>query len=538
MKRRQFIHLASSLGAAMSIPAHAQSSTSQSGKNRAASKAAPDEKADILQLQQQMQGGQLSSVGLCRFYLERIKRIDQHGPTLRSVLELNPEALAIAASMDAERKAGKVRGPLHGIPVLLKDNIATADKMKSSAGSLAIAHFPADRDAHIVAQLRAAGAVILGKTNLSEWANFRSTHAYSGWSARGGLTRNPYVLDRNASGSSSGSGAAAAAHLAVLCIGTETDGSIVSPASVCGVVGLKPTVGLLSRAGIVPIAASQDTAGPMTRNVMDAALAMSAMASADKDDAATLARPAGLVTDFAAGLNKDGLRGVRIGVVRSMFGNHPQLTARINEALEVMRAQGAIIVDPVELTPFDLAAELDVLLNEFKHGLNQYLPRYASREPVQTLAQVIAWNRAHAKQELAVFDQDIFERAESSPGVNSEGYLKAHAACLKATREDGIDRTLKQHQLDALLAPTGDPAWLTDVVNGDRTGTSFSSHAAIAGYPHVSVPCGLVQGLPVSVSFVGTAWRDAALLKMAYAYEQASLLRQAPKFLATLATSQ
>lgn len=541
MKRRQFIHLAGSLAAAapLAVPL---STHAKPGK---ASQTVADEHATILQLQQHMQSGALTSVALCHFYLDRINRIDRHGPTLRAVLELNPDALAIAAALDAERRAGKVRGPLHGMPILLKDNIATGDKMKSSAGSLAIAHFPADRDAHIVTLLRAAGAVILGKTNLSEWANFRSTHAFSGWSARGGLTRNPYVLDRNASGSSSGSASATAANLAVLCIGSETDGSIVSPASVCGVVGLKPTVGLLSRSGIVPISASQDTAGPMTRNVTDAAIALSAMAGVDKDDSATLAIPptlpglpanatAGKV-DYTQALRKDGLKGARIGVVRSAFaGSHPQLVKLMDAALDVMRAQGATIIDPVELAPVDTNAELEVLFNEFKDGLNRYLPRYASREPVQTLAQVIAWNRAHATQELAVFDQDIFERAEASPGVKSETYLKARAACLKATREDGIDHTLKQHQLDALFAPTGDPAWLTDIVNGDRSGNSFSANAAIAGYPHITVPAGLVQELPVAISFVGGAFSEATLLRLAYAYEQASLQRRPPKYLATL----
>ena len=528
MKRRQFIHLAGSLGASLSVPARAAT-----GKNKAHA-AMPEESTGILQLQQQMQSGALSSVALCRFYLERIRRIDR--PLLHSVLELNPDALAIAAALDAERKAGQLRGPLHGIPVLVKDNIATGDKMKSSAGSLAIAHFPADRDAHIVTLLRAAGAVILGKTNLSEWANFRSTHAFSGWSARGGLTHNPYVLDRNASGSSSGSGAATAANLAAFCVGSETDGSIVSPASVCGVVGIKPTVGLLSRSGIVPISSSQDTAGPMTRNVMDAAIALSAMAGMDAQDSATAAIPAaiGAKPDFTKGLSKDGLRGARIGVVRSAFGNHPQLTQRMNAALDVMRAQGAMIIDPVELAPFDINAELEILYNEFKHGLNAYLPQYASREPVRTLQEVIEWNRQHAAQELAVFDQDIFERAEASPGLQSEVYLKARAACLKATREDGIDHTLKQHQLDALVGPTGDPAWLTDIVNGDRVGTSFSSQAAIAGYPHITVPAGLVQELPVSISFIGTAFSEATLLRLAYAYEQASQLRRPPRYLPTL----
>lgn len=528
MKRRQFIQSSASLGTLIAVSSQGTTQAAASPTGSAL------ESQDILQLQTSMQSGKLTAQGLCRFYLERIKRLDQQGPTLRSVIELNPDALKIAAERDAERRQGKLRGPLHGIPVLLKDNIATGDQMKTSAGSLAIAHFPADKDAYIVTLLRAAGAVILGKTNLSEWANFRSTHSYSGWSARGGLTRNPYVLDRNTSGSSSGSGAACAANLATLCIGTETDGSIVSPASVCGVVGVKPTVGLLSRSGIVPISASQDTAGPMTRNVRDAALALSAMTGRDASDEASGRMPDSAMADYSKGLSLDGLRGARIGVVRSAFGNHPQLTTLINQALEVMKKAGATIIDPVELGSVDPASELEVLYHEFKDGLNRYLPAYASREPVKTLADVIAWNQQHAEQELSAFDQDIMERAQKSGGLNSIAYQNARANCLRASRSEGIDLALQQNKLDALVAPTGDPAWLTDVVNGDRTGVSFSTVAAVAGYPHITVPTGFINELPVSISFVGTAWSEATLFKLAYAYEQASPQRRAPRYLPTL----
>ena len=489
---------------------------------------------DVAAQQAQMQAGKVSSQALVSGYLARIAAVDEAGPRINSVIELNPDALAIAQGLDRERKAGKVRGPLHGIPVLLKDNIATGDNMCTTAGSLALEGVRASRDAFVAAQLRKAGAVILGKTNLSEWANMRSTHSTSGWSARGGLTRNPYALDRNTSGSSSGSGAAMAAGLATLTVGTETDGSIVSPASTCGLVGIKPTLGLVSRSGIIPIAASQDTAGPMTRTVSDAAYLLTAMAGVDGEDAATRGS-AGKATDYVRALDKGALKGKRLGVATNFFGRNPAVDAQIRKQLEVLKAQGAILVDvKVPNTNKYDDSELTVLLCEFKPGLEAYLSGYAPHAKVKNMADVIAFNEKHRDKELRLFGQEHLIASNRTGGLEDKDYREALANNHRYSRDEGIDKVMKEHQLDALVAPTGGVAWLTDFINGDHYGGSFSSPAAVAGYPHVTVPAGYVHGLPVGISFVGGAYSEAALIGMAYAYEQATLHRKPPRFLSSV----
>jgi amidase len=478
-----------------------------------------------------MAEGRLTSEQIVRDCLARIAAIDRAGPKLTSVIELNPDAIAIAKALDAERKAGRVRGPLHGLPVLVKDNIATGDRMSTSAGSLALDGVRAPRDAHIVKRLRDAGAVILAKTNLSEWANIRSTRSVSGWSGRGGLTRNPYALDRNTSGSSSGTAAAIAASLAPLGVGTETDGSIVSPASICGLVGLKPTVGRMSRDGIIPIAHTQDTPGPMTRSVADAALLHVAMSGRDSADEATAAAPADGTPGGAIALPDDALRGARLGVARAYFTGFDEADALIEKAIVDLKRLGAEIVDPIDLAPATYNdAELRVLLYELKADLPKYLASFAPDAKVKTLADVIAFNRAHQEREMGWFGQELFDKAEAYGGLDSREYLDALAECRKAARDDGLDRVLKANRLDALIAPTGGPAWLIDPVNGDHAGAGFSSPAAVAGYPHLTVPAGLVRGLPIGLSFVGAAWSEARLLAFGHAYEKATMTRRAPTF--------
>jgi amidase len=528
MDRRNFVRLGVAAASARATPVYAAAPR--------AGTMAPDAVLDAGVREQQalMAAGKLTSATLVQRYLARIAAVDKAGPRLNAIIELNPDTLTIAAGLDRERKAGTVRGPLHGIPVLLKDNIATADKMSTSAGSLALAGVRAARDSFVAARLRAAGAVILGKTNLSEWANMRSTHSVSGWSGRGGQTRNPYALDRNTSGSSSGSAAAMAAALATLAVGTETDGSIVSPASICGIVGIKPTLGLVSRSGIIPIAHSQDTAGPMARTVADAALLLAAMAGADTDDAAT-APAAGKAADYAAALRTDGLRGKRLGVARNFFGNSPAVDAVIDAELAVLKAQGATLVD-VKVPNVDKYGdtELEVLLSEFRPDLEAYLARYAPHAPVRTMADVIAFNDEHAAQELRHFGQEHLIAAQARPGLDARAYRDALAANHRYSRAEGIDAILREEKLDALVAPTGGTGWLTDYINGDHDGPGFSTPAAVAGYPHVTVPAGQVHGLPVGLSFVGTAWSEATLIGMAYAYEQASRRRRPPTFPASV----
>jgi len=496
--------------------------------NRAAPTTQPPRPSTAVAAAAAMAAGTLSAERLVRDCLARIAAIDRAGPRLHSVIEVNRDAVAIAKALDAERKAGRVRGALHGLPVLVKDNIATVDRMSTSAGSLALDGIRAPRDAHVVKLLRDGGAVILGKTNLSEWANIRSTRSTSGWSARGGLTRNPYALDRNTSGSSSGTAAAIAAGLAPLGIGTETDGSIVSPASICGLVGLKPTVGRMSRDGIVPIAHTQDTPGPMTRTVADAALLYAAMSGRDGADPATASAPSAAPT---VALDDGALRGARLGVARAYFTGNGAVDGLIEQAIAVMKRLGAEIVDPVDLPqpPYN-DAELRILLYELKADLPKYLAAFAPNAPVKTLADVIAFNRTHHDRELTWFGQELFEKADALGGLDSKEYLDALAECKKGARDDGIDRVLKANRLDALIAPTGGPAWLIDPVNGDHVGASFSTPAAVAGYPHLTVPAGLASGLPIGVSFVGPAWSEERLLAYGHAYEQATRLRSEPTY--------
>jgi amidase len=505
------------------------------------------EELTIAGLQLRMASGSDTARSLARKYLARIDAIDRSGPALHSVLEVNPEALDIADRLDAERKSGHLRGPLHGVPVLIKDNIATADRMMTTAGSMALAGARPPRDAFIVERLREAGAVILGKTNLSEWANFRSTHSTSGWSGRGGQTKNPYALDRNPSGSSSGSGAAIAANLAAAAIGTETDGSIVSPSTNNALVGIKPTLGLVSRTGIVPIAHSQDTAGPMARTVADAALLLAAISGADPADSAA---PAGPSTGSGRAsprrrtgpgfqLRADALKGARIGVVRNrLFGYSAAADAIANEAIAEMKRQGAVIVDPVTiptLGKFD-DGEFQVLLYEFKADLNKYLTWLGPASPVHSVKDVIDFNAAHADDELKFFGQEILMMADKKGPLTEPKYLTALARNRQMAGPLGIDAAMTTHKLDALVAPTGGPAWVIDLVNGDG-GTAAapgpSTMAAVAGYPHVTVPAGFFRGLPVGISFVGRAWSEQKLIALAYAYEQATKRRRPPTFAAT-----
>jgi len=487
---------------------------------------------DVASLQARMADGTLTSRALVQAYLERIAAIDDAGPTLRAVLEANPQALEEAAARDAERASGRVRGPLHGIPVLLKDN-TDATPMANSAGSLALAaHHPAD-DAFLVRRLRDAGAVVLGKANLSEWANFRSTRSSSGWSSRGGQTRNPYVLDRSPCGSSSGTGSAVAASLVAVGVGTETNGSILCPAAVAGLVGVKPTVGLVSRDGIIPIAASQDTAGPMARTVADAAALLGAMAGRDPADPATADAPA-TIPDYLATLDPGALRGARIGVVRASMGYHPGVDAAMEAAIVALREAGAEVVDAEVATAGEWGgAAYDVLLHEFKAGLADYLA--ATDAPVRTLADVIAFNERHASSAMPWFGQEIFLQAQARGGLDDPGYLAARDKARRLARTEGLEATLARDRLDALVAPTTSPAWPVDLVNGDHfTGAGYGV-AAVAGTPSVTVPMGDVQGLPVGIAFMGPAWSEARLLAFAHAFEQATRARRAPRFLPTLA---
>lgn len=490
------------------------------------------EATTVAGLQASFTDGSLTSVALVTAYLERIAAVDRSGPRLNSVIELNPEALALAAWCDAERAAGRVRGPLHGIPVLLKDNIATADQMETTAGSLALVGARPPYDAEIVRRLRAAGAVILGKTNLSEWANFRGSNSTGGWSGRGGLTKNPYALDRNTSGSSSGSAAAASANLCVVAVGTETNGSIVSPASLCGVVAIKPTVGLVSRFGIIPIAASQDTAGPIARNVRDAAALLGALAGADARDAATGAIPADLGLDFAGAIKLDALKGARIGIWNGPLREHPVM----QQVLAALRAAGAEIIDPLELPTFAKAGEAsrDVLSYEFKDGLNAYLATLGPEAKVRTLAELIAFNEAHRDREMPYFGQERLIAAEACGPLTDARYLEAVTNSRRLARDEGIDAAMDAHQLDAIVALTAGPAPVNDLIHGSRSVGGSSTLAAVAGYPSVTVPAGDVRGLPVGVSFFGRAWSDQQLIDFAADFEAHASARRVPEFLPTV----
>ncbi len=481
-------------------------------------------------LQGKMASGELTSEEVTKKYLGRIAAIDQAGPALRSVLEVNPDALEIAREMDRERKAGKVRGPLHGIPVMIKDNIDTADRMQTTAGSLALEGFHAPQDAFIVGRLREAGAVLLGKTNLSEWANIRSTRSSSGWSGRGGQVRNPYILDRNPCGSSSGSAVAVAANLCAVAIGTETDGSIVCPAGTNGIVGIKPTLGLWSRHGIVPIAHSQDTAGPMARTVRDAAYLLGALCGIDDYDAATRESDGKSHSDYSAFLDMNGLGGARIGVIKDFMGFHSGVDEVMESAFQRMKERGAALVEVECAEERDRwnKAEWQVLLYELKHDLNKYLSERPGA-PIRSLAEIIAFNEAHAEQEMPWFGQEIFLEAEAKGGLEEKEYQDALALSKKLTREI-ISSRMEEHHLDCLVAPTNAPAWTTDWINGDHFVGGSSDLAAISGYPAITVPAGWVHDLPVGISFIGKAWAEPALLKIAYGFEQASNSRRKPSF--------
>jgi len=496
------------------------------------------EEATIADLQAGMTAGRMTSVSITRQYIARIEELDRKGPTLRHVLEINPDALAIAESLDRERKSGRVRGPLHGVPILLKDNIDTADRMTTTAGSLALEGSIPLQDAFIAAKLRAAGAVLLGKTNLSEWANFRSTHSSSGWSGRGGQAKNPYVLDRNPCGSSSGSGGAVSANLCAAAIGTETDGSIVCPSSANGIVGIKPTLGLVSRTGIIPIAHSQDTAGPMARTVRDAAIILNALTGIDPRDPATRGAQARGLIDYTRALDPNGLRGARIGVARTKFFGYSDVTDKIvNDAIDAMKALGAVIVDPANIETagkFD-DSEFDVLLYEFKADLNAYLAGLGPKAPVRTLQDIIDFNDRNKDREMPWFGQEIMVMAQKKGPVSEKKYRDQLAKNVRMSRTQGIDATMNKHKLDAIVAPTGGPPWTTDLINGDHFSGASSTPAAVAGYPNINVPAGFWHSLPVGVSFFGRAYSEPTLIKLAYAYEQATKHRRAPQFIPTLA---
>ena len=536
LDRRAFLRLGAIGGAAAAWPERLEGGRVKQDPERHAAQAPPFEldELTIADIQQRMASGRETARSITEKYLSRIAAVDRQGPALRQVLETNPDALAIADERDAERKAGKLRGPLHGIPVLLKDNIGTADRMTTTAGSLALDGSIPSKDAFVAARLREAGAILLGKTNMSEWANFRSTHSTSGWSGRGGLGLNPYALDRNTSGSSSGSGAAVAANYAAAAVGTETDGSIVSPSNNTCLVGIKPTLGLVSRTGIVPIAHSQDTAGPMARTVADAALLLAAMVGFDSDDRATKPAAARMVRDYSRSLDPAGLKGARIGVPRKrLFDRSPHADRLVNEALDAMKSAGAVIVDPVDLSvPDDLwKTEYEVLLYEFKADLNAYLTGLGSAAPVKSLKHVIAFNDAHKADEMPYFGQEIFHEAEAKGPLTTAAYTKALARNRRLTRELGIDAVMTRHKLDALVAPTSGPPSLTDLVNGDYGPGGASSIPAIAGYPHITVPAGFVFGLPLGISFFGRAFSEPTLIRLAYAFEQLTKHRRPPAFL-------
>ncbi len=495
------------------------------------------EEATVQGLSAGMKSGEFTSVALTRAYLDRIARVDRGPAGLHSVIETNPEAMQIAASLDAERKAGQVRGPLHGLPILVKDNIETGDRMVTSAGSLALAKHRARKDAFIVERLRLSGAVVLGKANLSEWANFRSTKSSSGWSGRGGQCRNPYALDRNPCGSSSGSGAAASANLCVAAIGSETDGSIVCPSSGNGLVGIKPTLGLVSRAGIIPIAHSQDTAGPMARTVADAAAVLSAITGVDPRDRATIPSSGRGAADYTAFLDPAGLKGARIGIGRKFFGKDARVDRIMEDVIGAMKDAGAIMVDDCDLSPGQEYgdSEFEVLLYEFKADLNAFLATVDPALGIRTMEDVIRFNEENKAKSMPFFGQEIFLQAVKKGGLDAKEYQDALAKNLKAAREDGIDKALSKDRLDAILAPTGGPAWLIDLVNGDSfSGVSSSQPPAVAGYPAITVPAGFVSGLPIGMTLMGPAWSEGALIRYAYAFEQATKHRRPPTLALTV----
>jgi amidase len=490
----------------------------------------------IPELQDGMKSGKFTARALVEKYTARIGEVDKSGPAVNAVIELNPDAPSIADSLDQERKAKGPRGPLHGVPVLIKDNIDTADRMMTTAGSLALVGSKPAKDSFVAQRLRAAGAVILGKTNPSEWANIRSSHSTSGWSGRGGLTKNPYALDRNPCGSSSGTGAGISANLAAVGIGTETDGSIVCPSSSNGLAGIKPTVGLVSRGGIIPISHSQDGAGPMCRTVRDAAILLGALTGIDPDDAATTASAGKAQGDYAQYCDPNGLKGAHIGVARKYFGFSEAVDALMEQSLAVMKQQGATMVDPADIETFGKfdESELLVLMYELKADLNAYLARLGPGTPVRTLQDIIDFNDRNRQKEMPYFGQDLFLKAQAKGPLTDKAYVDALAKNHQLARTEGIDALMDKHQLDAIVAPTGGPAWLTDLVNGDHGAGGSSNAAAVAGYPNVNVTAGYLSGLPVGISFFGRAWSEPTLIRLAYSFEQGTKARQAPKFLPTI----
>jgi amidase len=535
MQRRNFLKTGSLAGLTLTTLAATSCNLVSSKKDKTGDAGEkPDDFAlnevTIDTLQQKMKSKEYTSRAITEMYLKRIEEIDKNGPKLNTVIEVNKDALNMADAMDKERAAGKVRGPLHGIPVLIKDNINTGDNMHTTAGALAIADNYAKQDAFIVHKLRQAGAVLLGKTNLSEWANFRSTHSTSGWSSRGGQTKCPYILDRNPSGSSAGSGSAASANLCAISIGTETDGSIVSPSSVNGLVGIKPTVGLWSRFGIIPISKTQDTAGPMARTVRDAAILLGALAGEDPQDLYTLSSKGKVEADYTKFLDADGLRGKRIGIEKDGMKVSPAMDAIFQQAIYLLKSKGATIVEVELYKQIKEAGKngLTVLLYEFKDGLNKYLGEANSK--VKSLADVIAFNKKNEAKAMPFFKQEILEMADKKGGLDEKEYLDAVQKTSGITR-NAIDTLLKENKLNAIAAPTNGFAICTDLINGDYdNGFSFSGPAAMAGYPHITVPMGYAHGLPVGLSFISSAYKEADIIKLGYAYEQASRKRVMPEF--------
>ncbi len=537
--RRRFLQAALSTGGTAALfPALSAGRATGAPAKPAAAEVKPFELDEITipELQDGMKSGRFTARSLVEKYLARIDEIDKHGPAVNAIIEINPDALAIADGLDQERKAKGPRGPLHGIPVLIKDNIDTADRMMTTAGSLALVGSKPTKDSFVAQRLRAAGAVILGKTNLSEWANIGSSLSTSGWSGRGGLTKNPYALDRNPCGSSSGTGAGISANLAAAGIGTETDGSIVCPSSSNGLAGIKPTVGLVSRSGIIPISHSQDGAGPMCRTVRDAAILLGALTGVDGDDAATAASAGKAQSDYAQDCDPTGLNGARIGVARKYFGFSEAVDALMEESLAVMKQQGATLVDPADIETFGKfdESELLVFLYELKADLNAYLARLGPGAPVRTLQDIIDFNDRNRQTEMPFFGQDLFVKAQAKGPLTDKAYVDALAKNHQLARTEGIDALMDKHHLDAIVAPTGGPAWLTDLVNGDHVAGGSSNAAAVAGYPNINVTAGFLSGLPVGISFFGRAWSERTLIKLAYSFEQATKARQTPKFLPTI----
>ena len=533
MNRRKFVR--NSLFSGVALATVTNLADTAAGKSTTSPPAFELDEVTIAELQGGMTSGKYTAHSITRTYLDRIEAIDKQGPAINSVIELNPDALAIADTLDNERKSGRQRGPLHGIPILIKDNIDTHDRMTTTAGSLALGGSIPLQDSFVAKKLREAGALIIGKTNLSEWANFRSSHSSSGWSGRGGQTRNPYVLDRNPCGSSSGTGAAIAANLATIGVGTETDGSVVCPSNANSLVGIKPTLGLISRAGIVPIAHSQDTAGPMCRTVTDAAILLGALTGVDTRDEATRASADKSLSDYTGSLDANGLKGARIGVHRKGFGFNDAVDKLMNDCIDIIKRRGATVIDPADIPTagkFD-DSELEVLLYEFKADLNEYLRSLGPRAPVKSLKEIIDFNEQYRNREMPWFGQDIMTKAQAKGPLTDKAYRDALAKNHQLSRKQGIDFVIDKHKLDALIAPTGGPAWTTDWVNGDHFTGGYSTPSAVAGYPHITVPAGYVFGLPVGLSFFGRAWSERTLLKLAYAFEQATKARRAPQFLAT-----